>query len=54
VDAFDEWRSGGTELRWESSTAANVGREVKVFSRRCGTPDNSFTDSSVDDLNDAA
>ncbi|HTH87268.1 alpha/beta fold hydrolase [Mycobacterium sp.] len=38
MDAFDEWRSGGTELRWESSTAANVGREVKVFSRRCGTP----------------
>jgi pimeloyl-ACP methyl ester carboxylesterase len=37
VDIFDEWRSGGTELRWPSSTAANGGREVKVFSRRCGT-----------------
>jgi pimeloyl-ACP methyl ester carboxylesterase len=38
VDIFDEWRSGGTELRWESTTAANSGREVTVFSRRCGTP----------------
>jgi pimeloyl-ACP methyl ester carboxylesterase len=37
VDIFDEWRSGGTELRWSSSTAANGGRDVKVFSRRCGT-----------------
>jgi pimeloyl-ACP methyl ester carboxylesterase len=38
VDIFDEWRSGGTELRWQSTTAANGGREVEVFSRRCGTP----------------
>ncbi|HEX4586914.1 MAG TPA: alpha/beta fold hydrolase [Mycobacterium sp.] len=38
MDIFDEWRSGGTELRWQSSTAANVGREVEVFSRRCGAP----------------
>jgi pimeloyl-ACP methyl ester carboxylesterase len=38
VDIFDEWRSGGTELRWESSTAVNGGREISVFSRRCGTP----------------
>jgi pimeloyl-ACP methyl ester carboxylesterase len=38
VDIFDEWRSGGTELRWESTTAANNGREITVFSRRCGTP----------------
>jgi pimeloyl-ACP methyl ester carboxylesterase len=38
MDIFDEWQSGGTELRWQSSTAANGGREVKVFSRRCGTP----------------
>jgi pimeloyl-ACP methyl ester carboxylesterase len=37
VDIFDEWRSGGTELRWQSTTAANGGREVAVFSRRCGT-----------------
>ena len=26
------------QLRWRSSTAANDGREVTVFSRRCGTP----------------
>ena len=38
MDIFDEWRSGGTELRWESTTAANNGREITVFSRRCGTP----------------
>jgi pimeloyl-ACP methyl ester carboxylesterase len=37
VDIFDEWRSGGAELRWQSSTPANGGREVTVFSRRCGT-----------------
>ena len=33
-----EWQSGGTELRWRSTTAANDGQEVAVFSRRCGTP----------------
>jgi pimeloyl-ACP methyl ester carboxylesterase len=38
LDIFDEWHSGGAEIRWASSTAANGGREVKVFSRRCGTP----------------
>jgi pimeloyl-ACP methyl ester carboxylesterase len=38
LDIFTEWQSGGTELRWRSSTAANDGREVTVFSRRCGTP----------------
>jgi pimeloyl-ACP methyl ester carboxylesterase len=38
MDIFDEWRSGGTELRWGSTTAANDGRQVTVFSRRCGTP----------------
>jgi pimeloyl-ACP methyl ester carboxylesterase len=38
MDIFEEWRSGGTEIRWPSSTAANSGTEVKVFSRRCGTP----------------
>ena len=37
MEIFDEWRSGGTELRWQSTTAANGGREVAVFSRRCGT-----------------
>lgn len=38
MDIFDEWRSGGTEIRWRSSTAANDAAEVTVFSRRCGTP----------------
>jgi pimeloyl-ACP methyl ester carboxylesterase len=38
VDTFDEWRSGGTEIRWQSTTAANSGAEVTVFTRRCGTP----------------
>ncbi len=38
MDAFDQWRSGGTELRWRSTTAANSGAEVAVFTRRCGTP----------------
>jgi pimeloyl-ACP methyl ester carboxylesterase len=38
LDIFAEWQSGGTELRWRSTTAANESREVAVFSRRCGTP----------------
>jgi pimeloyl-ACP methyl ester carboxylesterase len=38
MDIFDEWRSGGTEIRWRSSTAANAEAEVAVFARRCGTP----------------
>jgi pimeloyl-ACP methyl ester carboxylesterase len=38
LDIFAEWQNGGTELRWRSTTAANDGREVTVFSRRCGTP----------------
>jgi len=38
MDRFDEWRSGGTEIDWQSSTAANKGTNVKVFTRRCGTP----------------
>lgn len=38
MDIFDEWRTGGTEIRWRSTTAANNGAEVGVFSRRCGTP----------------
>lgn len=38
MDIFAEWQSGGTQLRWRSSTAANEGTEVTVFSRRCGTP----------------
>jgi pimeloyl-ACP methyl ester carboxylesterase len=39
MDIFDEWRSGGKEIRWQSSTAANNGAEVNVFTRRCGTPE---------------
>ena len=38
MDIFDEWRSGGTEIHWRSTTAANNEAEVTVFSRRCGTP----------------
>ncbi len=38
VDIFGEWRSGGAEIRWASSTAANNGTEASVFTRRCGTP----------------
>jgi pimeloyl-ACP methyl ester carboxylesterase len=38
MTAFDEWRSGGTEIRWWSTTAANSGADVTVFTRRCGTP----------------
>ncbi len=38
LDIFAEWQNGGTELRWRSTTAANDGQEVGVFSRRCGTP----------------
>jgi hypothetical protein len=37
VDIFTEWRSGGAEIRWQSSKAANNGTEVKVFSCRHGT-----------------
>lgn len=38
MDIFAQWQSGGTELRWRSTTAANDAREVTIFSRRCGTP----------------
>ena len=38
MDIFAAWRDGGTELRWRSSTPANDGKEVTVFTRRCGTP----------------
>ncbi|MEZ0350646.1 alpha/beta fold hydrolase [Mycobacterium sp. pR1184] len=37
MDIFAEWQKGGTELQWRSTTAANDGQEVGVFSRRCGT-----------------
>lgn len=38
LDIFTDWQRGGTNLRWRSTTAANEGRELTVFSRRCGTP----------------
>lgn len=38
MDIFAEWQKGGTELRWRSTTAANDGQEVGVFSRRFGIP----------------
>ncbi|OBI96589.1 alpha/beta fold hydrolase [Mycobacterium sp. 1465703.0] len=38
MDIFAQWQDGGTELRWRSTTAANGGKEVAVFIRRCGTP----------------
>jgi pimeloyl-ACP methyl ester carboxylesterase len=38
VDIFTDWRSGATMLDWRSSTEANDGAEVAVFSRRAGTP----------------
>lgn len=38
MDIFAEWQNGGSELRWRSTTDANKGREVTVFSRRAGTP----------------
>ncbi|QNI07616.1 alpha/beta hydrolase [Mycobacterium kubicae] len=37
MDIFGQWQSGGTELRWSSSTAANKGQKVTIFARRCGT-----------------
>jgi pimeloyl-ACP methyl ester carboxylesterase len=38
LDIFTEWQSGSAELRWRSTTAANDGLDVTIFSRRCGTP----------------
>lgn len=38
MDIFEEWQHGGTVFAWASTTAANAGAEVDVFSRRCGTP----------------
>lgn len=38
MDLFTEWRSGGSELRWRSTTPSNRGAEVTVFARRAGTP----------------
>jgi pimeloyl-ACP methyl ester carboxylesterase len=38
LDIFAEWQRDATELRWRSTTAANGGQEVRIFTRRCGTP----------------
>lgn len=38
MDIFDDWQNGAAEILWHSSTPGNDGKEVKVFSRRCGTP----------------
>lgn len=38
MDIFAEWQRDATELRWRSTTEANGGQEVGIFSRRCGTP----------------
>ncbi len=38
MDDFDEWACGGTGIRWKSTTPANSGADVAVFTRRCGTP----------------
>jgi pimeloyl-ACP methyl ester carboxylesterase len=38
VSILTQWRDGGTEIVWRSTTVANEGREVSVFARRCGTP----------------
>lgn len=36
MDIFAQWQDGGTEIRWTSTTPANNGQEVKLFSRRSG------------------
>ncbi len=36
MDIFAEWRSDAVTFGWRSSTEANGGQEVTVFSRRCG------------------
>lgn len=38
MDIFEDWLQGGTYFPWASTTAANAGAEVEVFTRRCGTP----------------
>lgn len=38
MDIFEDWRDGGSEIGWRSTTEANDGRELTVFTRRCGTP----------------
>ncbi len=38
MDVFAQWSSDAATIRWRSSTPANEGREVTVFTRRAGTP----------------
>lgn len=38
MDLFSEWRDGGTQLSWRSTTEANGDAELRVFLRRYGTP----------------
>lgn len=38
MDLFDEWRSGGTEIQWRSTTPDNNGQNVRLFTRLSGTP----------------
>ncbi|MBX7431550.1 alpha/beta hydrolase [Mycobacterium sp. Y57] len=38
MDIFADWLQGGTHIRWASTTPANDGAEIDVFTRRCGTP----------------
>lgn len=37
-DIFTDWQAESTEIRWQSTTPANAGRELSIFTRRCGTP----------------
>jgi pimeloyl-ACP methyl ester carboxylesterase len=55
MDIFAQWSSDATTFDWRSSTPANAGREVTVFTRRAGTPGkpalvcvHGFPTSSVD------
>ena len=55
MDVLAHWRSCATEVRWQSTTPENGGREVRLFSRRSGTPGapglvfvHGFPTSSVD------
>jgi pimeloyl-ACP methyl ester carboxylesterase len=55
MDIFDEWRSTASELVWQTTTAANDGRDVRVAVYRRGTPGapalvivHGFPTSSVD------
>src|ERR1700710_2822911 len=38
MEIFAQWSTGATTFGWRSSTPANDGREVTVFTRRAGTP----------------